>query len=129
MYDSKDLSLVMSSCDNLKYQEISKGLSHRAVMQYDKHSDELPLQRVSDPVINVCTDIKAVIKTDTPELRRPWFAENNDEIGKPLFIAVSKEGVVFFTDDYCKSVGFFTVKILYQENCFVLVKHLKEMKC
>ena len=107
MYDATDLSLVLSTCDNLKYQEISKGLSHRAVMQYDKHSDELSLQRVSDPAINVCTDVGSVIKTDVPELRRPWFSESNDDIGKPLFVTVSKEGVVFFTDDYSKSVFFY----------------------
>ena len=53
MYDATDSSLVLSTCDNLKYQEISKGLSHRVVIQYDKHSDELSLQHVLDPVINV----------------------------------------------------------------------------
>ena len=78
--------------------------------------------------INVCTDVESIIKTDVPELRRRWFSESNDDIGKPLFVTVSKKGVVFFTDNYSKSIFFYRQNPM-PVNSFALVKHLMEMHC
>ena len=47
------------------------------------------------------------MKTDIPELRKPHFAENHDDVGKPLFVDVSMKGVVFFTDDVSDTVFFY----------------------
>ena len=71
-------------------------------MQYDQHSDELSLQLVSDPVVDALKEAKHHF----PEIRRTWFADNHERIGKPLFVKVSKEGIVFATDDFCKTVLF-----------------------
>ena len=46
------------------------------------------------------------MKTDVPELRKPHFDENHDDVGKPLFY-VSMKGVVFFTDDFSNTVFFY----------------------
>ena len=48
-----------------------------------------------------------VIRTDIPELRRPWFADNHNEIISPLFLAVCKYGVVFYTDESKNTVSFY----------------------
>ena len=48
----------------------------------------------------VCWDVRNLVKTDVPEIRSPWFAERHDFIDKTLFVAVSKCGLVFATDDY-----------------------------
>ena len=40
-----------------------------------------------------------MVRTDVPELRRPWFAKGHSDISSPLFLAISKAGVVYFTDD------------------------------
>ena len=37
-------------------------------------------------------------------MRRPWFADNHDKIGKLTFITISKEGDVFATDSFFKTV-------------------------
>ena len=54
----------------------------------------------SEPVIEACKEAGKLVRTDIPELRRPWFAENHAiSISSPLFVTVSKNGVVFYTDD------------------------------
>ena len=65
------------------------------------------MQRVSDPVIDALKETKHLLKTDIPEMRRPWFADNHEKIGKPLFVTISKEWVVFATDDFYKTVFFY----------------------
>ena len=40
-------------------------------------------------------------------MRRPWFADNHDSITSPLFIAVSKHGVIFFANDTNQSLIFY----------------------
>ena len=68
-------------------------------MQYCNitNNDELSLQGVSDPVIDVLKETKYLLKTDLPEMKRPWFPDNNEQISKPLFVTINKEGVVFAT--------------------------------
>ena len=78
---------------------MSRGLSHTALCQLDKHSDEQAFQRVSSNAINACTEVASLVKTDVPELRRPWFSSGHEKIGSVLFVTVSLERVVFFTDD------------------------------
>ena len=61
---------------------------------------ELSSTEVYDEVYKALTSKQLLLSQGTR------VCKNNDEIGKPLFITVSREGVVFFTDDYCKSVFF-----------------------
>ena len=63
------------------------------------NNDELSLQGVSNPVIDFPKETKYLLKTDLLEMRRPWFPdhENHEKISKPLFVTLSKEGVVFAT--------------------------------
>ena len=72
---------------------MSKGLSHAALGQLDKHSDEHALQRVSTNVIEACTATRSLLRTDVPDLVKPWFSSDHEKIVSPLFITVSTEGV------------------------------------
>ena len=79
-----------------------KGLSQRALSLLDKHSEELAMQRVSDPVISTLESIFCFIKTDIPELHKPWTSTSSNHstlIGAPLLTVISRHGVVFYTDD------------------------------
>ena len=64
----------MDSCCTSNEQQHSmlfQGLSQRALSQLDKNSEELALQRVSDPVISALESIFCITKTDIPELHKP----------------------------------------------------------
>ena len=89
------------------HRKLSQGLQLRAVLQCGKQSDELSLQGVSDPVIDALKETKHLLRTDIPEMRRPWFAVNHEKIGEPLFITISKKWIVFATDDLYKTVFFY----------------------
>ena len=89
----------METASNQVVKCMSGGLSHTALCQLDKHSDEQALQRVSTNVINACIEEASLVKTDVSELRRPWFSSGHEKIGSVLFVTVSLEGVMFFTDD------------------------------
>ena len=95
----------MDSCHTSNEQQhnmLFQGLSQRALSQLDKNSEELALQRVSDPVISALESIFCFIKTDIPELYKPWTSTSSNHsalIGDPLFIIISRYGVVFYTDD------------------------------
>ena len=91
--------LIMSTGTNEVTEKMNKGVAHGTLAQLDKHSDKHALQRISEPVTEACKAVDKVIRTDIPELRRPWFADNHNEIISPLFLAVSKYGVVFYTDE------------------------------
>ena len=78
---------------------IFQGRSQRALSQLDKHSEELALQRVSDPVMSTQESIFCFIKTDIPE---PWTSNSSNHytlIGAPLFILISRQDFVFYADD------------------------------
>ena len=109
-YDSTDLAILLTTVSDEVVQTMSKGISHKAISQLDKHSDEQSLQRVSDEVIEACSDISELIRTDVPELRRLWFSESHEKIVSPLFISVSLHGIVFFTDDNSASL------VCYRQN-------------
>ena len=81
-----------------------KGISHKAIAQLDKHSDEQNLQRVSSEIIEACSKVSKLIKTEVPELRRPWFAEMHNKVMSPLFLSVSFHSIVYFTDDNSRSL-------------------------
>ena len=104
-YDSTDLSLLLSSAKDDVVERMLKGVSHKAISQLDKHSDEQSLQRVSESVINACGEVEKLVRTDIPELRRPWFAEDHSGISSPLFLVISKAGVVYYTDDSNQSLS------------------------
>ena len=56
----------------------------------------------SDPVISTLKSIFCFIKTDIPELYKPWTSTSSNHstlIGAPLFIVISRHGVVFYHDD------------------------------
>ena len=103
--DSTDLSLLLSSAKDDVVERMLKGVSHKAISQLDKHSDEQSLQRVSESVINACGEVEKLVRTDIPELRRPWFAEDHSGISSPLFLVISKAGVVYYTDDSNQSLS------------------------
>ena len=52
-------------------------------------------------------EVDTIVKTDIPELRRPWFAENHRDVISPLFIIVSRFGVVFYTDQTKNWIAFY----------------------
>ena len=66
----------------------------------------LALQRILKHVIESCEEVAELVKTDISELRKSHFAENHDDVGKPLFVDVSMKGVVFFIDDFSSTMFF-----------------------
>ena len=52
------------------YLKLNAGVSHKAVLQFDKQSDELALQRISNNVTEICWGVRNLVKTDVPEIRR-----------------------------------------------------------
>ncbi|XP_066934637.1 uncharacterized protein [Clytia hemisphaerica] len=125
-YDSVDLAVVLSSVDQEDYHFLNAGLSHRAVLQYDKQSDELSLQRISANVTKSLFKVKTILKTDIPEQRRPWFSEGHDQIDKPLFVAVSSCGLVFASDDQRQNVFFYRPSGLPRKVNFIGKKCLED---
>ena len=107
IYDATDLTLIMSTGTNEVAEKMNKGVAHGTLAQLDKHSDEHALQRISEPVTEACIAVDKAMRTDIPELRRPWFADNHNEIISPLFLAVSKYWVVFYTDESKNTVSFY----------------------
>ena len=89
----------METVSNQVVEYMSRGLSHTALCQLDIYSDEQALQRVSSNVINAHMEVASLVKTDVPELCRPWFSSGHEKFGSVLFVTVSLDGVVFFTDD------------------------------
>ena len=70
------------------------------------------LQRINEAVTEACIAVDKAIRTDILELRRPWFADNHNEIISPLFFAVSKYWVVFYTDESMNTVSFYRHTLL-----------------
>ena len=54
-------------------EKMNVGVAHGALAHLDKHIDEQVLQRISKPVIEACFKVDTIVRTDIPELRRPWF--------------------------------------------------------
>ncbi len=106
-YDSVDLILTLTAIENETSKLMNKGLCHAALGQLDKHSDEHALQRVSSSVIQACNTVSSVLRTEIPDLIRPWFANDHDKILTLLFIDVTSKGVVFCTDDSGQQLFFF----------------------
>ena len=52
------------------YLKLNAGVSHKAVLQFDKQSDELALQTISNDVTEICWGVRNLVKTDVPEIRR-----------------------------------------------------------
>ena len=79
----------MSTCSNGIVERMNKGVSLGALAQFDKHSTEHSLQRISGQAIHACRDVGKLRETDLPELHRPWFAEDHNKVPSPLLVAVS----------------------------------------
>ena len=69
--DSKDLWIAACTSNEQQHSMLFQGLSQRALSQLNKHSEELALKRVSDPVISTLESIICFTKTDIPELYKP----------------------------------------------------------
>ena len=95
---------------------MNKWLSHAALGQLDKHSDEHALQRVSSSVIEGCSSVSSIVRTEVPDLLHPWFASNHEAVSSPLFVDVLPKGIVFCTDDSAQNYSF-SSKLQFQENC------------
>ena len=63
----------------------------KSLTEYLKNESELVR-------IEACTEVDKIVGTDIPELKRPWFSENYNDVVVPLFLLVSKFGVVFHTE-------------------------------
>ena len=97
---------------------LNAGVSHKAVLQFKEQSDELAWQRISNAT-EVCWNVRNLIKTDVPEIRRPWVNERHNFIDKPLFVAVRKCGLVFATDDYQQDLFFYCQSTLPRKVRFL----------
>ena len=75
-------------------------------------------QRISNAT-EVCWNVGNLIKTDVPEIRRPWVNERHNFIDKPLFAAVRKCGLVFATDDYQQDLFFYCQSTLPRKVRFL----------
>ena len=69
--------------------------------------DEHALQHISKNVTEGLMDIGSIVKTDIPEVFRPWFAQNHSKIGSILFVTVSTSGIVLCTDDYNQQLFYY----------------------
>ena len=119
VYDSSDIAVLMANLNGEHYQTLNGGISHRANLHFDKQSDELSLQRISSQVIDSCKEVGQQIKTEVPEIRKPWIADFHESIGKPLFIAVSSRGITFVTDDYSQCLFFYRQSTLPRKLTYV----------
>ena len=106
-FDATDILLALITSKNESYEKISSGLGHTALEQLDKHRDEHALQRICKNVIDGLSDAESILKTDVPEVFRPWFAPNHNKIGFILFVTVSSAGVVFCMDSFYKQQLFY----------------------
>ena len=128
-YDSKDLWIVASTVSEGQQRFLSEGLSSRALSQLDKHSEELALQRVSQPVIDVLNSIGYCLRTDVSELYKPWTSTSSDHsslIGTPLFLCISRRSVVFYTNDNLSGVFYFRQSPIQQKLHKISMGHLEE---
>ena len=70
-------------------------------------------------MIDSCKEVGQQIKTEVPEIRRPWFADSHESVGKPLAIAVSGRGFTFVTDDYSQCLFFYRQSTLPRKLTYV----------
>ena len=77
-YYSKHLCIAACTSNEQQHSMLFQGLSQSALSQLDEHSEELALQRVSDPVISTLESIFCFIKTDIPELYKPWTSTSSN---------------------------------------------------
>ena len=58
--------------------------------------DSMPLSHVLIWILPMFSMEKTFLYNliNFPEIRKTWLADNHERIGKPLFIKISKEGIV-----------------------------------
>ena len=69
-YDSTDLAVLLSTLESQMYENFIGTVNHKSILQFDKQSDELSLQRLSGNILQACTETGSLLKTDVPENRR-----------------------------------------------------------
>ena len=114
--------MTPTTADDLIVNLISKGLSHTALGQLDKHSDEHGLQRVSSNVVDSCSQTENILRTDVRELIRPWFTTDHDQMIRSLFITISAKGIVYCTDDHHRQVFYYRQTPLSRREYMLSVK-------
>ena len=101
----------MSTGTNEAAEKMNKRTAHGTLAQLDKHSDEHAMQRISEPVTAACIAVDKAIRTDIPELRRPWFADYHNKVISPMFLSVLNMGLCstpgFYTDESKNTVSFY----------------------
>ena len=61
VYDATDLSLIMPTGSNEVAEKMNVRVAHGALAQFDKHSDEQTLQRISRPVTEACLEVDTIV--------------------------------------------------------------------
>ena len=79
---------------NKQHNMLFAGFSQRAISQLDKHSEELALQKVNDSVISTLESIFCFIERNILEQWTSPSSNHSTLIGAPLFIVISRHGVV-----------------------------------
>ena len=102
-YDATDLSLIMSTGSH----EVAVGVAYGTLAQLEKDSDEHALQRIIAQVTESWAEVDSMIKTNIPELRRPWFVENHSDVLSPWFIVISRLRVVYCIDENKECIAFY----------------------
>ena len=78
IHDVAQALLKSGTSNEQQHSMIFRGLSQPALSQLDKHSAELALQIVSDPMISTLESIFCFIKTDIPDLYKPWTSTSSN---------------------------------------------------
>ena len=55
-YDSTDLAVLLSTLESQMYENFIGTVNHKSILQFDKQSDELSLQRLSGNLLQACTE-------------------------------------------------------------------------
>ena len=80
-------------------------------------------------MIDVLNSIGYCLRTDVPELYKPWTSTSSDHsslIGTPLFLCISRRGVVFYTDDNLSGVFYFRQSPIRRKLHKISMGHLEE---
>ena len=65
---SCESTLLLTAAEDAVAELMLKGVSHNALAQLDKHSEEKNVQRISELVTSSCDQVDKMVRTDVPEL-------------------------------------------------------------
>ena len=105
-YDANDLAIMLASPPSGDVYIVSYAEEYHIQLFANLiHTvKNLALQRILKHVTESCEEVAELVKTDIPELRKPHFAENHDDVGKPIFVDVGMKGAFFFTDAFSNAM-------------------------